>query len=113
MTTYRVQDASTIDQTVLNRELQAAGFSLDGSSISGTTITTDGKEDPVAFQAVLDAHVLAAPKRATNKAILAKIDAIEAAETPRRIREALLGADGGWLKNQDAAIAALRATLLP
>jgi hypothetical protein len=31
--------------------------------------------------------------------------------TPRRMREAVLGTDGGWLATQDALIAAERAKL--
>lgn len=38
----------------------------------------------------------------------AAIYALEATITPRRVREALLGADNGWLAAVDAQIAALR-----
>jgi hypothetical protein len=44
-------------------------------------------------------------------AIKAQIEALEATQTPRRIREALRGTDNGWLDNVDAQIAALRAQL--
>ena len=40
-----------------------------------------------------------------------RITELEATITIRRIREAALGTDGGWLKNVDDQIAALRATL--
>ncbi len=40
-----------------------------------------------------------------------QIVAIEATITQRRLREALLGTDAGWLANVDAQIAALRAQL--
>lgn len=40
-----------------------------------------------------------------------QIAAIELAITPRRIREALMGLDNGWLADKDAEIAALRAQL--
>jgi hypothetical protein len=40
-----------------------------------------------------------------------QIAALESAITPRRIREAVLGIDGGWLIDADAQIAALRAQL--
>lgn len=43
--------------------------------------------------------------------IKSDIAALEAKVTPRRIREAILGTDNGWLVAQDAAIAALRAQL--
>jgi hypothetical protein len=41
-----------------------------------------------------------------------KIGIIEQRITPRRIREAMLGADSGWLAAQEAQIAALRAELV-
>lgn len=43
--------------------------------------------------------------------VLQQILALESQQTPRRIREAVLGVDGGWLANLDAQIAALRAQL--
>ena len=46
-----------------------------------------------------------------NMVILDKISELEAQVTDRRIREAVLGLDGGWLKAQDAKIAALRSQL--
>jgi hypothetical protein len=39
---------------------------------------------------------------------LAKIRELEATVTPRRLRESILGIDGGWLKALDAQIDALR-----
>lgn len=43
--------------------------------------------------------------------IKSEIAALEAEITPRRTREAILGTDNGWLADQEAAIAALRAQL--
>lgn len=43
-----------------------------------------------------------------NALILSQIAATEATITPRRVREAVLGTDGGWLHAADAEIAALR-----
>ena len=40
-----------------------------------------------------------------------QIKALEAQITPRRLREAVLGVDGGWLAQQEAAIVALREQL--
>ncbi|WP_435018509.1 hypothetical protein TA3x_000483 [Tundrisphaera sp. TA3] len=37
-----------------------------------------------------------------------QIAELEAAITPRRMREAVMGTDGGWLKAQEGKIAALR-----
>lgn len=42
---------------------------------------------------------------------LSKIAELEAMITPRRLREAVLGTDGGWLETIDAKIATLRAKL--
>jgi hypothetical protein len=43
---------------------------------------------------------------------LAEIHTLEATITPRRLREALLGTDNGWLASIDAQIATLRAGLI-
>ena len=47
----------------------------------------------------------------TQNDYLIAIKRLEAQITPRRIREAVLGADGGWLAQQEAAIDALRGQL--
>lgn len=44
-----------------------------------------------------------------ERATMSGLHALEAQQTPRRVREAALGTDGGWLKALDAKIAALRA----
>jgi hypothetical protein len=46
-----------------------------------------------------------------RQAVLAEITRLESQITPRRMREALLGADGGWLEAQEALIAIERAKL--
>ena len=51
-------------------------------------------------------------KEATNAPILAQIAALEDQVTQRRLREALLGADGGWLASVNMQIAGLRASLV-
>jgi hypothetical protein len=43
--------------------------------------------------------------------IISGIETLEAAITPRRMREAILGVDGGWLAAQEVLIAAERAKL--
>lgn len=48
---------------------------------------------------------------ATKNAIIQKIVLLEMEVTPRRIREAILGTDGDWLKNKEAEIATERAKL--
>lgn len=43
--------------------------------------------------------------------VKAQIAALEAMQTPRRVRDAVIGADGGWLAGLEKQIAALRAQL--
>jgi hypothetical protein len=47
----------------------------------------------------------------SRRASIKSIEALERAITPRRIREAILGTDGDWLKTQEAKIATERAKL--
>lgn len=49
-----------------------------------------------------------APVINPNDLILAKIAELEASVTTRRMREALLGTDNGWMKALDEQIATLR-----
>lgn len=51
------------------------------------------------------------PAEVTDMEIKAQIQALEATVTQRRLREAILGTDGGWLAAIDQQIAALRAQL--
>lgn len=51
------------------------------------------------------------PPPITPDPVRVQIMALEIAVTPRRVREAVLGEDSGWLAAQDAKIAALRAQL--
>ena len=59
-------------------------------------------------KAAIEAEWLANKPR---KDTLQKIADLEAQITSRRVREAILGADGGWLSNQEGLIAAERAKL--
>jgi hypothetical protein len=43
--------------------------------------------------------------------ILRQISVLESQQTPRRIREAALGDDNGWLENLETQISALRSQL--
>lgn len=43
--------------------------------------------------------------------VIEQIKILEAKQTPRRMREAALGVDGGWLSFLNTQIAALRALL--
>jgi len=79
-------------------------------------------ELPIMLDEVIDAAVFAeiaerkaayeaaAPERA-RQAIVDGIDALERQITPRRVREAILGIDNGWLVAQEALIAAERVKL--
>lgn len=74
---------------------------LDGQSL-GKRITTDSEGRPV----------LSDPPAPTESQItLGKIAALEATVTDRRIREAVLGVDAGWLRALNDEIATLRARL--
>lgn len=52
-----------------------------------------------------------ADQSTSNALTLSKIAEIEASVTDRRIREAVLGIDGGWLKALNDQVAALRAQI--
>jgi hypothetical protein len=47
----------------------------------------------------------------SNEVIISQIAALESTVTPRRIREAVLGSDSGWLANINNQIAILRGNL--
>lgn len=47
-----------------------------------------------------------------NEPVLIQISELELSVTPRRIREATLGVDNGWLADVDAKIKALRKKLV-
>lgn len=51
------------------------------------------------------------PPPSVNEALLSQIRALEATVTARRIREAVLGVDNGWLAALNADIALLRGQL--
>jgi hypothetical protein len=73
----------------------------------------DGKEvqiDPDE-EAQIRARWAIAEAEQTTQATKDQIAALEAQQTPRRIREALAGTDNGWLADLNAQIAALRAQI--
>ena len=75
---------------------------------SGLTIRP---EKPSIYHTIWDGEKWALDKKTQLRAeSLEKITIIESSITPRRIREAVLGIDGGWLNEQEAAIKELRAT---
>ncbi|OWY32207.1 hypothetical protein [Herbaspirillum aquaticum] len=74
---------------------------LDGQA-AGKIISADENGFPI----LLDAAPISA-----REVVLAQILALEATVTQRRLRDAILGTDGGWLKDVESKIAALRAKL--
>lgn len=72
------------------------------AQISGKVIQPGEDGFPVAVDA---------PAPSQNDINRMEIARLEATVTPRRLREAVLGIDGGWLANLNSQIAALRASL--
>ena len=81
---------------------------VDGEmpSITIGAMKREGKN--LVYDSLLDSAAILARNKVKIKADIA---ALEATITPRRTREAILGTDKGWLAQQEAAIAALRAQL--
>lgn len=77
-------------------------FAADGSQ------DEDIPDDLIAISKA-EADALRSPSQ--EQSILTQILALEATVTQRRMRDALLGTDGGWLANIEQQIAALRAQL--
>ena len=92
-----VHGAAIPADAVAITEVQHAEL-LAGQS-SGKQITSDANGTPVLTDP---------PPPSANQLILSQIAALEATVTQRRMREAALGTDGGWLKAIDAEVAALR-----
>lgn len=65
-----------------------------------------------AEEAAYAARQQTAAAEAVKQAARDEIAALEAKQTARRVREAVLGADGGWMAGVDAQIAALRKKLV-
>jgi len=78
-------------------------FPLDDKGNLDTDRITKAQQK--AILAVLDAH------DHTVVPVVDQIKALEALVTDRRIREAILGTDNGWLSGVNAEIAALRKKL--
>jgi hypothetical protein len=62
-------------------------------------------------EAARDAEEAAFAALTPVRIIMSTISSLEADITPRRIREAVFGTDGGWLSAQEALIAIERAKL--
>ena len=74
---------------------------------NGGTQVAMGTDEQTAFLAVQAAQAASQPRLT----LLAQISALEATQTPRRIRNAMAGTDNGWLAALETQIAALRAQL--
>lgn len=71
-----------------------------------------GDSLPEGFAAITDAEAQALlPTPTAADLVKQQINDLESSITPRRMREAVLGTDGGWLANLDAQIADLRKQL--
>lgn len=84
---------------------RVSAYESDGSQ---DHLIPDGLTQMTALE--VEAHVN--PPKTPTQVIFEKISALEAEQSkPRRMREAMLGTDGGWMATIDAQIAKLRATL--
>lgn len=84
------------------------GYAINGSSMRAVESAEDCIEGETFFDELPTPWP---PALSASDAIKEKIAELEAQVTDRRIREAVLGVDGGWLKEQDAKISALRSQL--
>lgn len=75
---------------------------LLAAQATGQVIQADSNGNPVA---------VAPPAPTADQVIKNQIAALEATVTQRRVREAVLGTDSGWLAGVNTQIATLRATL--
>lgn len=82
---------------------------LDGAVIPPDTTNTDYQK----YLVWLDESNTPDPAQqpSTNETLITKIQLIETKVTERRIREAILGIDDGWLEAINEQITALRAQL--
>jgi hypothetical protein len=91
-------------------------YSNNGMSMRAVDANYVAQTGEVTFPAILSTDQLtqafAGYAAAVNKlSIEAQILALEAQQTPRRIRSAIAGTDSGWLAALEAQIVALRAQL--
>jgi len=105
MTYYGIVDHEALRQELV-KILPENNWYLTGAT---GEVTFNGEGEEIAAP-VIEQHILDAPKREANNAILTQIKELEATATPRRIRESLT--DATWMKALDAQIATLRGQLL-
>lgn len=93
-----------------------ACYSNNGLSMRWVSADYEPDSDEVLFDDIATPEQLAEAfddyeTEAEKLDIISQINALESQQTPRRIREAALGDDNGWLENLDTQIAALRSQL--
>lgn len=106
---YIAKENESFDAEILRQELvNAIGPDYWYINTAGNTVefcpTVDLFADPAP---TILAHFANGENRTHNAAILKQITALEATQTPRRVREG-----GAWMVELDAQIAALRESLL-
>ena len=94
-------NAGRIPEDAVEISRSAYDALLDGQSC-GKQIVSDQNGYPV---------LIDPPEPSASDLIKRQISSLESAITPRRLRESVLGADGGWLAGIDQQIADLRAQL--
>lgn len=108
------KDTNSVEVTWIDAEtkLQVRCHSYDQYQMD--TLASDLGEDISNYQYIID-QVLASqtpiPEIDHNTIIKEQIAALESTMTERRIREAVLGIDNGWLANLNAQISVLRSQL--
>lgn len=105
-----------LSKVIFDRILSVApivGVSI-GREDDRATWRIDFKPEATADQRVTAQAMIAAfdvDVQAANVTVLTEIATLEAGQTPRRLREAVLALDGGWLAQLNQRIALIRARL--
>ena len=94
-----VHETMPADAVAVTDEAYTALFAAQAA---GQIIQPDGNGNPEA---------VTPPALTGNALIQQQINALEATQTKRRIRESAAGTDAGWLNNLNSQIATLRAQL--
>ena len=93
---YTLQEGQSFDPEILRQELVKAigpdGWSLNTAGNEVNFVTTNELLITDEISSCILAHFSNGPTRESNKAILKQIAALEATQTPRRIREG-----GAWI----------------
>jgi len=82
------------------------------TNLTSGEVFFDHEPTDAELDAAFPGYIANQEKASHNATVMMQISALEAGMTQRRVREATLGYDGGWLKNADDLLVALRAQLL-